>query len=198
MRKLRMLFTLLMVSVCSWQSAWAQDPVEIDVTLPEPNSLATEILAKPEIDDVKTVTKLTIVSGTLGDQDWATLKSMTALLTLDLRGAGNDAIPEEQFEGSDNLTTVYLPSNLKTIGKSAFSSCDNLVTVDVPSTVESIGNSAFSYCRKLEECSLAGLTSITAIPDNCFSYCEKLKSINIPKKVPFEVIVFISIRKYLL
>lgn len=183
MRKLRMLFTLLMVSVCSWQSAWAQDPVEIDVTLPEPNSLATEILAKPEIDDVKTVTKLTVVSGTLGDQDWATLKSMTALLTLDLRGAGNDAIPEKQFEGSDNLTTVYLPSNLKTIGKSAFSSCDNLVTVDVPSTVESIGNSAFYYCRKLEECSLAGLTSITAIPDNCFSYCEKLHSFVIPATV---------------
>lgn len=183
MRKLRMLFTLLMVSVCSWQSAWAQDPVEIDVTLPEPNSLATEILAKPEIDDVKTVTKLTIVSGTLGDQDWATLKSMTALLTLDLRGAGNDAIPEKQFEGNDNLATVYLPSNLKTIGYSAFSSCDNLVTVQVPSTVETIGNYAFYNCDKLEECSLAGLTSITVIPYCCFDGCEKLHSFVIPATV---------------
>ena len=38
MKKLRMLLTLFVVSVCSWQSAWA-DEVRAEVTLNETNSL---------------------------------------------------------------------------------------------------------------------------------------------------------------
>jgi len=38
MKKLRMLLTLFVVSVCSWQSAWA-DEVIANVTLKETNSL---------------------------------------------------------------------------------------------------------------------------------------------------------------
>ena len=38
MKKLRTLLTILMVGVCSWQSAWADDVVA-NVTLKEKNSL---------------------------------------------------------------------------------------------------------------------------------------------------------------
>ena len=185
MRKLRMLLTLLLVSVCSWQGAWAQE-VKVSVSLPEPNSLATEILAKQGIDDVKTVTELTVTSGTLGELDWTTLQNMTALKTLDLSGTSNKAIPDNQFDTyyskAKDLETVKLPSGLETIGNSAFNGCQKLVMVNVPSTVKTIGGSAFRNCNSLLNCSLANL-DITEIPDNCFSYCSNLLSFDIPSTV---------------
>lgn len=182
MKKLRMLLILLAVSVCSLQNAWAQDEVSVEVTLPEPNSLSTEILK--QVEDVKTVTDLTVLSGSLGDKDWATLKSMVALKNLNLTNASAEAIPEEQFRGNcPNLESVYLPSYLKNIGEYAFYSKDKLVTVVVPSTIETIGVDAFSYCGMLENCDLSACNKIEEIPNNCFQGCSVLKSFEIPANV---------------
>ena len=182
-----MLLTLFVVSVCSWQSAWAQEVVAT-VTMKETNSLNTEILAISG-DDVKTVTKLTVTTNDgvqLGSEDWTTLKSMTALQELDLSNASAEAIPDYQFDGSSsncpNLVTVKLPKGLKTIGSSAFRSKNELVTVIVPNTVTTIGSYAFYYCSKLEECDISQC-SITTIPQSCFNNCKKLKSFTIPSSV---------------
>ncbi len=183
-----MLLTLFAVSVCSWQSAWAQDVVAT-VTMKETNSLNTEILAISGIDDVKTVTKLTVTTNDgvqLGSEDWTTLKSMAALQELDLSNASAEAIPDNQFNGSSsncpNLVTVKLPKGLKTIGSYAFRSKNELVTVIVPNTVTTIGSYAFYYCSKLEECDISQC-SITTIPQSCFNNCKKLKSFTIPSSV---------------
>lgn len=186
MKKLRTLLTLLMVGVCSWQSAWADDVVA-DVTLKETNSLNTEILALSGINSVAVVTHLTVTTESgvqLGDQDWTTLKSMTALQVLDLSNASTSEIPKSQFSGSNcpNLVTVKLPKGLTTIGSSAFYGKDNLITVEVPNTVTAIGSSAFHGCDNLESCDLSQC-NITAIPDGCFSYCRKLRSFEIPSTV---------------
>ena len=194
MKKLRMVLTLLAVSVCSLQNAWAQDEeVSVEVTLLEPNSLSTEILKKEGINDVKVVTSLKVTldpsKGELGDQDWSTLQSMSALKVLDLHDASCKAIPDNQFSGSNSnsncpeLTTVTLPSMLETIGKYAFSSKKKLVTVVVPSTVKSIGNYAFSSCSLLENCSLASCSDLKVIPNSCFQDCKKLNSFDIPDGV---------------
>ena len=181
-----MLLTLMLVSVCSWQAAWAQE-VAVEVTLPEANALSTELLK--QVDDVKTITSLTIKTAagkSLGEQDWTTLQSMTALQTLDMSQASATTIPDNQFSTSyancKGLVTVTLPANLKTIGRSAFYDQDNLVTVNVPSTVTTIGYGAFSYCENLENCDLSG-SSITAIPSSCFDCCYKLLSFTIPETV---------------
>lgn len=186
MKKLRMLLTLFVVSVCSWQSAWADDVIA-NVTLKETNSLSSEILAINGINDVKTVTNLTVTTNPgiqLGDDDWTTLKSMTALQVLDLSNASADAVPDNQFyyENCPNLVTVKLPNGLKTIGASAFSSKKNLVKVEVPNTVTSIGSSAFYGCSKLETCDISEC-NLTAIPSSCFDGCSTLTSFTIPSTV---------------
>lgn len=182
--KLKALLTLAIASLCSWQSAWADDVVA-NVTLTEKNSLSTEILALSGIDDVKTVTHLTVTTipgVSLGDEDWTTMKSMTALVELDLSNASADAVPDAEFINRNNLVTVSLPKDLTTIGERVFVGLSNLVTVVVPNTVTEIGVSAFDDCSKLESCDISAC-QITSIPDYCFQYCYKLSSFTIPSTV---------------
>lgn len=58
-------------------------------------------------------------------------------------------IEEYAFYACDNLTSVELPSSLKTIGKCAFYSCDNLKAVYIPASVETVGECLFQYCSKV-------------------------------------------------
>ena len=158
MKKMKNLLTLLVVSLCAVQSAWAEDVVA-NVIMKEKNSLSTEILALAGIDDVKTVTHLTVTTNAgvqLGDEDWTTLKSMAARIELDLSNDSADAIPAYQFSNCcANLITVKLPNDLKTIGQSAFGGKSKLVTVVVPSTVTSIGE----YNQEIK-----GKTNVEIIP----------------------------------
>ena len=188
MKKLRMKLTLLMVGLCSWQSAWAQG-VEVTVeSIAEAGELGIEILKKH--DPINEVTSLTVQSGTLNDADWATIRSIPALTTLDLRGVSNESMPNHQFNknnsgcDADNLVTVWLPSNLKTIGEYAFSRQSSLVNVYIPSTLESLGQYAFNNCSALTSIGLDALPSaITVIPRNCFDNCQALGSFTIPEGV---------------
>ena len=185
MKQMKYLLTLLVVSICTVQSAWA-DNVVANVTLKEKNSLSTEILAIQGIDDIKTVTHLTVTTQPnvqLGELDWTTLQSMTALVELDLSNASATAIPNDQFRGHcPNLTTASLPKDLTSIGTYAFYNLSNITTITVPSTVTSIGNYAFSGCSNLETCDFSAC-NITSIPDDCFRNCSKLTPFTIPSSV---------------
>ena len=190
MKKIKYLLTLLFVSVCAVQNAWADDVIA-NVTLKEKNSLSTEILAIQGIDDVKTVTHLTVTTNEgvqLGAEDWTTIQAMSGLVVLDLSNASAEAIPENQFNNHDyanrcpNLTTVNLPKDLTTIGESAFEYHQSIVTVVVPNTVTTIGSYAFYNCRKLENCDLSGC-NLTTIPSGCFGSCIMLNSFTIPSSV---------------
>lgn len=185
MKQMKYLLTLLVVSVCAVQSAWA-DNVVANVTLKEKNSLSTEILAIQGIDDIKTVTHLTVTTQPnvqLGELDWTTLQSMSGLVVLDLSNASATAIPNNQFRGHcPNLTTASLPKDLTSIGRYAFYNLSNITTITVPNTVTSIGESAFGACYKLVTCDLSA-TSITSIPDACFNGCSKLTPFTIPSSV---------------
>ena len=177
-----MLLTLLLVSVCSWQSAWAQDGVEVSVNLAEPGSLGVEILRKH--DPITEVTKLTI-TGEMNDDDWSTLQNITNLNYLDLSGAITEEVPANQFNNKcSNLTTVILPTTLKIIGERAFYNKSNLVDVYFPTTLESLGKNAFDSCSKLESIHLDALPSgIKIIPYMCFCSCKKLQPFTIPEGV---------------
>jgi hypothetical protein len=185
MKKLRNLLTLLVVSICAVQSAWADDVIA-NVTLKEKNSLSTEILAIQGIDDVKTVTHLTVTTNEgvqLGAEDWTTIQSMSGLEVLYLNEASADAIPASQFNSHcPKLTTVSLPKDLTTIGDQAFANHQSIVTVTVPNTVTNIGSWAFSHCSNLENCNLSGC-NLTTIPRYCFINCTKLNSFTIPSSV---------------
>jgi len=72
------------------------------------------------------------------------------------------------FASCENLTTVKLPNNLKSIGYGAFSSC-NLNKIELPNSLNKIGEQAFWGCNNLE--SIVIPSSVTSIQNNAFSYC---------------------------
>ena len=193
MKKLRMLLTLMAVSISSWQMAWAEGEVSVTVSLSQPNSLGHEVLAnlaQQGISDgsVTMVTDLTVtgpLTGELGEDDWTILKSFSSLKNLDLSGANSTAMPESQFTSSTNcksLETVVLPANLKTIGGSAFYGQKNLVSVDIPTGVTTVGSSAFSGCSNLTTLVHGWPAGATEIPNSCFSSCSNL-SFSIPEGI---------------
>lgn len=187
MKNLKTLLTVLTVSICAVQSAWAQEEQTITVSLSEPGGLATEIFAAQANQhyeqNVANVVNLTVTSGTLNDDDWTTLKTMTALKTLDISGTNNKDFPEEQFRGSClNLEAIVFPSQLETIGEDAFYGENKLVTAILPSTLKDIGNFAFNGCTNLENIG-SWPASATTIPRYCFGNCSKLQSFTIPEGV---------------
>ena len=185
MKTIKYLFTLLFVSVCTIQNVWADDVIA-NVSLKEKNSLSTEILAIEGIDDIKTVTHLTVTTQEgvqLGAEDWTTMKTMSALVELDLSNASADAVPGNQFYNAcPNITIAKLPKDITSIGEYSFKYCNNLVTVIVPNTVTSIGVQAFYGCSDLENCDISDC-NLTIIPSRCFSDCNKLNSFTIPSSV---------------
>jgi len=189
MKKIRMILALLAVSVCSWQSAWAQDEVVVSVSLAQPGSLGYEILQKH--DPINEVTDLT-VTGVINDDDWNIMRGITNLKNLDLSGASCETMPANVFDRSsnicdaDNLILVKLPSNLKSIGSRAFYQQYSLTDVYLPTTLEEIGTYCFFTCSNLESIHLSSLPNgITTIPTGCFRNCKKLQSFTIPEGVTY-------------
>jgi hypothetical protein len=58
----------------------------------------------------------------------------------------NNSIGKNALSGCVALTSVILPTMLKTIGAGAFSGCESLTSIDIPASVEHIDESAFADC----------------------------------------------------
>ncbi|HET6559035.1 MAG TPA: leucine-rich repeat protein [Prolixibacteraceae bacterium] len=153
-----------------------------------------------------TVSNLTL-TGTIDARDFKTMRDQMPLLSvLDLSGvkivsytgtegsAGtgtnyypSDEIAEQAFFSRDkilgktSLTSITLPTTLKSIGSGAFSQCTGLTSITVPSSVTTIRNNAFSNCSSLTSVSLP--VSITSIGSGAFEMCSGLSSLPIPKLV---------------
>lgn len=90
-----------------------------------------------------------------------------------------------------NLTSVSIPSSVKSIGAHAFLDCESLRSVSIAEGVERIEESAFNMCVSLEEIELP--ESLAEIGTAAFGYCGALKGIVIPRGVTrIETAVFAS------
>ena len=190
MKKLRTLLTLLMVSVCSWHAAWAQEeettPVRITVSLATPGSLSTEVMSQlnqmGKDKDLKIVNELIVENGTFDADDWTAIQSMTELQVLDLLNITNTEVPEDQFNGKcPKLQTITLPKNLRSIGENAFRYNEYISVISLPETMQEVGEYAFMYCSNLQ--TINWPASITTIPEYCFDECKKLEPFQIPEGV---------------
>ena len=84
-------------------------------------------------------------------------------------------IGDNAFKDCTKLTTLKLPSTLKTIGSSAFSKA-LLSTLDLPESVEKIGAKAFQECSRLTKIKLP--ENLTSIGDQAFYNCTAITIVN--------------------
>jgi len=89
-------------------------------------------------------------------------------------------IGESAFD-SENITSITIPSSVKTIGAWAFVACTSLTNVTLSSGLTSIGIAAFYACTSLTSITIPG--SVTSIGGSAFSGCRSLTSITIPPDV---------------
>lgn len=73
------------------------------------------------------------------------------------------------------ITSVKLPSSLRTIGKNAFHSCAGLTAITIPNGVTLIDNAAFRGCSNLKAITLAD--TLQKIGNQAFYQCTSLSSI---------------------
>ena len=88
------------------------------------------------------------------------------------------------FKDCFNLTTVNIPSSVKSIGDYAFE-CSGLSYINIPNSVNYIGREAFSECRNLTSIVLPA--SVTTIGKNAFSKCDELKQITVMNGKPVKI-----------
>lgn len=90
-------------------------------------------------------------------------------------------IQNSAFKDCSNVTSVLIPSSIKSIGINAFENCSNITETTIPEGVTLIGNNTFFGCQKLASVTLP--TSLENIGANAFAGCTSLTSIVLPKNI---------------
>lgn len=92
-----------------------------------------------------------------------------------IQGKPVTTIGENAFFNT-GITSVKLPSSLRTIGKNAFHSCVGLTSITIPNGVTLIDNAAFRGCSNLKAITLAD--TLQKIGNQAFYQCSSLSSIH--------------------
>ncbi len=107
-------------------------------------------------ESVLSFTELT-VTGDLDAEDFSSIRDkFEALETIDLSETENTSLPENAFEGMDNLKDVIVSENVTEIGAGCFKDCTGIETLTLPG-VTSIGEGAFEGCDNLTSILLPSL-----------------------------------------
>lgn len=92
-----------------------------------------------------------------------------------------DEIAGNYLSHNNDLISIDIPSNIKSIGDWAFDSCTRLMSVIIPDSVTSIGDMAFWGCSKLTSITIG--KGVTSIGGYSFAYCSGLTNFTIPDSV---------------
>ena len=84
-------------------------------------------------------------------------------------------VPDRYLDES-KITSVEIPNNITSIGRSAFRDCDDLTSITISNSVTKIGISAFSGCTALKSVTIPD--SVTSIGNSAFYDCYSLDTIN--------------------
>ncbi len=129
--------------------------------------------------DVQTIDQLKSDGGTIGTLTW-TIKQDGEL---DITGDGE--MPDYTQSGSsvppwnkykDNITEVYVASEVTNVGAYAFANCKNLKTINA--NVQKIGEGAFYNCDSLTVTSI--LATVTEIDTLAYAGCDNLTKVKFP------------------
>ena len=87
------------------------------------------------------------------------------------------------FDHCHSLTSVSLPSSVKTISDYAFNDCVNITSVNLAEGLVAIGTNAFDGCSKLLSIDIP--EGVTAIYNCAFRNCQRLLSVSLPSSMTF-------------
>lgn len=93
------------------------------------------------------------------------------------------AIADDAFKMNTAMTSLTIPSSIKSIGVGAFVSCLSLTVAIIPDSVTSLGDEVFNNCTSLLYVSLG--KGIKSIPAQAFLNCTSLEAVNEAGKVKF-------------
>ena len=79
-----------------------------------------------------------------------------------------------------SMSSITIPSTVKTLGSNVFSDCKNLRSIDL-STIETFGNAVLNGCTALTSAKLP--ENIETIPQNIFSGCTSMTSYTFSDKI---------------
>ncbi|OHT16714.1 hypothetical protein TRFO_12973 [Tritrichomonas foetus] len=89
------------------------------------------------------------------------------------------ALQDGSFSNLENLTTVFLPDTIETLGEKTFEDCHKLTNIKIPNHITKIPFSCFANCVALESIIFSG--NITEISEYAFFNCTLLRYITLPK-----------------
>jgi hypothetical protein len=100
-------------------------------------------------------------------------------------------IPESCFKGCTSLSSITLPYNCLTIGKTAFQNCKALAYIEFSPATEDLEERAFDNCTSLTTITLEGNMSVGT---KAFSGCKNISTIIVPgsAKVPISNAGFVD------
>ncbi len=159
--------------------------INIEVCVTSAGNLVNQV----DIAQIEQIKSLTL-HGELNGTDILVIRKMKGLEYLDMTdtkivNGGNSYYDEyvssentigSYFFNNPNLTTIYLPNTITSIGDNAFDGFTSLTSITIPNSVESIGSYAFRDCIGLENIFIP--VSVTKIGGDAFSNCENLKEVD--------------------
>ena len=116
---------------------------------------------------------------TIGDYAFYQCKNLTSInLPSCVKSIGSYAFDGCTLLGSDSVAGFTVPSALKTLGSGAFRSCTSLKSAVIPEGVTLINKEVFKGDTSLESVTLSG--AVTEIGDGAFESCSALTAVMIP------------------
>ena len=142
------------------------------------NALNTSNVKQVFIPDV-TVGGGTTVCTAIADTAFSSLNISKIYIPNTIKTIGASA-----FKSNTNLNNIVFEagSALTAIGDNAFSGASNLKEIEIPSLVTSIGSAAFQNCSELAKVTFEG-NKLTTLSDSLFEGCKALESITLPTTV---------------
>lgn len=99
-------------------------------------------------EDALAFEELTVTGNLEPEAFEAIRENFSAVETIDLSGTDNTSLPENAFEGMDQLKDVIVSENVTEIGAGCFKDCSSIETLTLPG-VTTIGEGAFEGCDNL-------------------------------------------------
>lgn len=91
------------------------------------------------------------------------------------------SVDENAFAGSENLTSVSLPSTVRALSSCAFLGCTNLRQVTLPKGLLAISNCAFLGCSSLQQVTLP--RHAEKVDSFTFYCCSSMTSVVLPHRI---------------